>query len=88
MEICSLQSQTLSSIPGPLSRNGLIVKSFGSCQILKFPSSKKFSHPRKLKLPDFKAQASGNATAFLNQHLLDSLNYDTYLFVSFLEWTN
>ncbi|KAL9414997.1 hypothetical protein AB3S75_043300 [Citrus x aurantiifolia] len=59
MEICSLQSQTLSSIPGPLSRNGLIVKSFGSCQILKFPSSKKFSHPRKLKLPDFKAQASG-----------------------------
>ncbi|ESR36380.1 hypothetical protein CICLE_v10028081mg [Citrus x clementina] len=59
MEICSLQSQTLSSIPSPLSRNGLIVKSFGSCQILKFPSSKKFSHPRKLKLPDFKAQASG-----------------------------
>ncbi|KAH9656380.1 protein TIC 62 [Citrus sinensis] len=59
MEICSLQSQTLSTIPSPLSRNGLIVKSFGSCQILKFPSSKKFSHPRKLKLPDFKAQASG-----------------------------
>ncbi|KAJ4716449.1 Protein TIC 62, chloroplastic [Melia azedarach] len=59
MEIRSLQSPTLTSMPTSLPRNELIEKSSGYCQILKFPNCKKYPRAGKLRFTDLKAQASG-----------------------------
>ncbi|KAJ6409699.1 hypothetical protein OIU84_009238 [Salix udensis] len=59
MESCSLQSSTITTIPASLTKCGLIEKPFIHGQFLKFPNLSKFAHPRKLKILDIKAQASG-----------------------------
>ncbi|KAJ7001196.1 hypothetical protein D5086_008944 [Populus alba] len=58
MEGGCLQSSAITTIPTSLTKCGFIEKSYIHGQLLKFPHFNKFPLSRKLKILDFKAQAS------------------------------
>ncbi|EOX98544.1 NAD(P)-binding Rossmann-fold superfamily protein isoform 6 [Theobroma cacao] len=59
MESCCLQSPAITTVPSSLPRSGFIEKPLGYGRVFKLPRCKKYPLSRKLKVFDFRAQASG-----------------------------